>query len=230
MKYLIALLLGLATGIILFAAGLIFNPLNTDRGLSPLSVTDAEVIALTFDRVASENIILTNNGESQVQPHPEKVLQLWEAPIRKTSAMATVMRDARGQTAGIGIKFSSHSEETRLLQGKALVDSVWYVYLPGRGSLFVQQSENYWPLLTEVAFPAYRSAADKWKGTWNGDVTAGPGALGTAAVTGGSGILEGISTIGVESLAVRAYSVDEGLVAAEGRLLIEIPDADDATQ
>jgi hypothetical protein len=33
-----------------------------------------------------------------------------------------------------------------------------------------------------------------------------------------------MSTIGIESLTVRAYSVDEGLVAAEGRLLIEIPD------
>jgi hypothetical protein len=225
MKYVIALLLGLVAGIALFLAGLIFNPLMVERGLSPLSVTDAEVIALSFDRVASDNIVLTNDGESQQQPHPAKVLQLWEAPIRQTTAMATVMRDARGQTAGIGIKFASRSEATRLLEGKALVDSVWYVYLPGRGSLFVRQNENYWPLLRDVAFPAYRSAADKWKGTWNGDMTAGPGALGTAAVTGGSGTLEGMSTIGIESLTVRAYSVDEGLVAAEGRLLIEIPNA-----
>lgn len=230
MKYLIALLLGLVAGITLFLAGLVFNPFVTDRGLSPLSVTDAEVIALSFDRVASDNIVLTNDGESQQQPHPEKVLQLWEAPIRKTTLMATVMRDARGQTAGIGIKFSSQSEDTRLLEGKALVDSTWYIYLPGRGTLFVRQNENYWTFLKEVAFPAYRSAADKWKGTWNGDVTAGPGALGTAAVTGGSGALEGLSTIGVESLTVRAYSVDAGMVAAEGRLLIEIPDADDELQ
>ena len=41
--------------------------------------------------------------------------------------------------AGLGIKFSSRSERTALLKGDAIVDSVWYVYLPGRGSLFIEQ-------------------------------------------------------------------------------------------
>jgi len=225
MKYLIALLLGLFVGAAVFAAGLIYNPFLVDRGLSPLSVTDSEVISLNFSSVPSDAIVFTNDGESRVEPFPEKVLQLWEPSIRLTSATATVMRDARSRTAGIGIKFSSRSERTRLLRGEAIVDSVWYVYRPGRGSLFIEQSENYWTFLREVGLPAYRSSANNWKGTWIGDLTVGPGALGTAAVTGGAGPLQGLKMQGLESLTTTAYSIDDGPVAAEGRLLIEMPGA-----
>ena len=35
--------------------------------------------------------------------------------------------------------------------------------------------------------------------------------------------MQGLDTYGVESLSARAYSVDEGHVSAEGRLLIELP-------
>lgn len=225
MKYLISLLLGLVVGAAIFAAGMIYNPFLLDRGLSPLSVTESAVISLNFSSVPSDAIVYTNDGDSRLKPFPEKVQQLWEPSIRLTSAMATVMRDARSQTAGIGIKFSSRSERTRLLRGEAIVDSVWYVYLPDHGSLFIEQFENYWTFLREVGIPAYRSSANNWKGTWIGDLTAGPGALGTAAVSGGAGSFQGLKTEGLESLTATAYSIDDGLVAAEGRLLIEMPDA-----
>ncbi len=224
MKYVVSLLLGLVIGAALFVAGLLFNPFIANRGLSPLSVTDAEVITLNFANVPAESIAYTNDGESLHDPYPEKVLQLWEAPIRSTSAMATVMRDARNQVAGIGVKFSSDSESTRLLKGQAIVDSVWYVYLPEHGSLFIQQTENYFPFVREVAFPAWRSSANSWRGSWLGDLTAGPGALGTAAVTGGSGRVKGLRMEGVESMSVSAFSADIGLVSSEGRLMIEMPE------
>jgi hypothetical protein len=171
--------------------------------------------------------VYTNNGDSVPSPYPEKVMQLWEAPIRKTSAMATVMRDARNQPAGIGIKISSLSESTHLLRGEAIVDSIWYVYAPQHGSMFIQQTENYLPFVREVAFPAWKSAANSWRGTWMGNMTSGPGALGIAAVSGGSGRVKGLDLDGVETLSVRAFSADAGFVAAEGQLLIELPDPSD---
>lgn len=223
MKYLVSLLLGLVVGVALFAAGLIFNPFIAERRVSPLSVTDAEVITLNFATVPAESIVYTNDGESAQAPYPEKVLQLWEAPIRMTSAMATVMRDARNQVAGFGVKFMSNSESTRLLRGDAIVDSVWYVYLPEHGSMFIEQTENYFPLIREVAFPAWKNSANSWRGDWFGDLTSGPGALGTARVSGGSGRLEGLRMEGVESMTVKAFSSDAGLVSADGRLIIEMP-------
>lgn len=226
MKRLVPVLLGFLLGVGLFAYGLTHNPFTKARPVSPLSVSDDAVMALSFDSVASRSVFLTNGGESRLAPNPTNVQKLWEAPIQQTNVMLAVMNDARGRPAGLGLKFSSPSEQTRLLKGEALVDSVWYVYLPGRGSLFIEQSENYWPFISDVVIPAYKNSANSWKGAWFGDLTVGPGAIGTARVTGGSGVLQGTSMDAVESLSVTAYSADFGPVAAEGRLLIEMP-ADD---
>jgi hypothetical protein len=223
MKYLIALMLGVLTGAALFAAGVIYNPFIGKQGLSPLAVTDSQTVTLNFSGVASDGVVFTNNGESRIDPHPEKVQQLWEASIRQTSAMAAVLRDARSQAAGFGIKVVSASDSTRLLAGQALVDSIWYVYLPGRGSFFVEQTENYWDYFREVVIPAYRSSANTWTGVWLGNVTSGPGALGTAKVSGGSGEFAAMNMLGVESLSVRVWRANSGPIAAEGRLIIELP-------
>ena len=223
MKYLLVLIIGIISGAAIFATGVAFNPFISKQGLSPLAVTDSQTVTLTYSGVASDGIVFTNDGVSRVRPHPEKVLQLWEASIRQTTASVKELRDGRGQVAGLGIKMSSLSEATRLFAGKAIVDSVWYVYLPGRGSMFIEQTENYWDFLRGIVIPAYRSSANTWQGNWHGNLTAGPGALGTAKVTGSSGEFSGLEMLAVESLAVRAWRTVGGALAAEGQLLIELP-------
>ena len=226
MKYAISLLLGLLCGAALFIIGLLNNPFIADRPFSPLSVDGTAVTSLSYTAVPAKTIAFTNSGEARLRPHPKGIRLLREDTVNLTDVMVTEMHDAGGQTAGVGVKFSSRSERTNLLRGEALVDSAWYVHMPGRGSLFVEQSENYWPFIQNVLVPAYRNSANSWKGTWRGDLSAGPGALGVARVTGVGGSLLGRSMGAVESLSVQAYSTDKGPVSAEGRLLIEMPSAE----
>jgi len=226
MRFLIVFLLGLIVGGALFVVGLIYNPFINAGSVSPLSVTDARTSVLSYSGVAAENIVYSNDGESRVSPHPEKVLQLWEAPVRQSTVMVTTMRDARNQVAGIGIKFSSLSEDTRLLQGEALLDSAWYVYLPGKGSFFVAQRENHWNYLRDIVVAAYRNSTNTWKGSWHGVITSGPGALGTANVSGGSGEFSGFDMLAVESLSVFAWSAALGPISTDGKLTLELPDHD----
>ena len=221
-KYLLALLLGMITGVVVLAMLLYFNPLNNSKVLSPLSVSQNEVLILNYSAVAADSLVYTNDGESQVEPYPPKVLQLWEATLRKTDAMATVLNDSRNQPVGLGVKFSSASESTDILNGRLMVDSVWHIYLPGRGSLFVYQAENHWNYLREVVIPAHWSSGDNWRGLWNGHITAGPGALDTALVIGGSGQFVGMESDAVESLSAQAYSVDHGPVALNAVLAVEV--------
>ena len=225
-KHLFALLVGTLIGIMVLAASLYYNPFNVKNKLSPISVTDNDVITLGYSAVAEDVIVYTNDGESRIDPHPAKVLQLWEPTIRRSSAMATTLVDSRGQLAGIGIKFASWSESTSILDGEAMVDSVWHIYLPSRGSLLIAQRENYWDYIRDIVVPARWSSSDSWRGTWRGNVTAGPNALGTAKAFGGSGELAGIDTEAVEALSARAYSVEQGPVAMQGELFIEIPRAE----
>ena len=223
MKYLISLVAGIVLGAAAFFMLLYYNPFMAQNKLSPLSVTDNELISLEYSTVAANSLIYTNDGESQIAPYPAKVLQLWERSVSQTSALATVLKNSRNHTVGIGIKFSSDSESTRILNGEVIVDSVWHIYLPARGSLFIEQQVNYWGYLRDIVIPAYRSSGDNWRGIWNGNTTSGPGALGTATVVGGSGKFEGLQTEGVEALTAKAYSVDRGPVAIDGNITIEMP-------
>ncbi len=225
MKYFFVLLLGFATGVVVALALLFFNPIASQRTVSPLEISDNELIVFAYSAVADDTIVYTNDGDSIVRPHPEKVLQLWERPISRTTVFVTMLSDSRTRSAGIGIKFRSDSEDTRLIAGKALADSVWYLHLPGRGSLFVGQRENYWSFLREVVAPAYWSSADHWKGQWFGKLTAGPNALGTGRVSGGSGEFQGLSGEVVETLSATAFSLDVGPVAIDGTLTIELSGA-----
>ena len=139
MKYAIALILGLLTGVIAAVAMLYLNPFSDRTTLNPLSVSDSELIVLSYSAVAEDTIAYTNDGESIIPPHPDKILQLWERPIRHSDAFMTLLRDSRNQAVGIGIKFQSAAEATRVVNGEALTNSVWHIYLPDRGSLFVER-------------------------------------------------------------------------------------------
>ncbi|MDH4124187.1 MAG: hypothetical protein OEW64_03765 [Gammaproteobacteria bacterium] len=222
MKYLAALLVGMFCGAAALAVVLYYNPFVVSNNLSPLSVTDSEVVHLSYSAAASDSFIYTNDGESQISPHPAKVLQLWEPTVRQTSARVTQLFDGRGSAAGFGVKFSSASERTSLLDGEILVDSVWHIYLPERGSLFIEQTENYWNYARDIVVPAYRSSGNNWRGIWLGNITHGPGALGTAWVAGGNGQFAGIDMEAVEALSAKAYSVADGPVGVSGEITVEL--------
>ncbi len=231
MRMLLVLIIGILTGGVLTLAFLFYNPLSGQEPFSPISVSERQMVSLSYSAVAEHAIIFTNSGDSRVQPFPATVLQLWEPPISQTDMLVTVLRDRRDEPVGIGVKFSSLSERTRVLQGKALVDSAWYIYMPGEGSMLVEQSENYWSYVRDIVAPAHWSSGDNWRGEWHGVLTDGPGALGTGRVYGGSGRFEGLVSEAVETLSAKAYSAVTGPVAMEGHLTIELSvDSDDMAE
>ena len=220
MKYAISWLAGAILGSLLFLVALYYNPLANRLTVSPLAVAKQPLVDLAYSTVPADSIAYTNNGESRVKPHPEKIAELWEPTIRKTTVLLTLLTDSRGQPRGLGVKFASESERTRLLRGEALVDSAWHVYLPESGSLFINQTENLWSYARNIVLPARWSSADSWRGTWYGITTAGPNALGTARVAGSSGRFAGLDTEAVEAINARAYSAMQGPVSATGNLTI----------
>ncbi len=225
MKYLLGFAAGFVLGGALAVAIVLFIPSSRPM-LTPLDVSDGVQISLDFSAVADDTILFTNEGKSAIAPHPKGVMELWEPTITETSALVTTLRSMRGETVGIGIKFVSLSENSQILNGDLLADSVWFVYLPGRGTLLVEQSENYWEFMRDIVLPAHLSSADSWRGNWRGTITTGPEPLGTARVHGGSGVFRGVEAEAIETLTASAYSAVDGPVALEGRLLLEIPDED----
>ena len=232
MKYVVAFLAGLTTGALMLALLMYYNPFGATTTVSPLAVTDQRLMALQFSAVPSDMLLFTNDGESTSRPYPEGAPELWEAPVRDTRVFVTQLSDSRGAAAGIGIKFSTNSEDTRLLNSDAFVDSAWHIFLPGRGTLFIDQRENYWSYLRDLVVRARMNSANAWRGAWSGVTTVGPNALGTARVAGGQGAFSGLDSEAVESLNATAYSADSGPVAVDGSLTVALPDkpADVAVQ
>lgn len=220
MKYAISWLGGAFVGVLLFLVALYYNPLANQVTVSPLAVSGQPLIDLEYSTVPTDAIAFVNNGESRISPHPEKIVELWEPTVRKTTVFVTLLTDTRGRAKGVGVKFASESERTSLLKGDALVDSAWHVYLPESGSLFVDQTENMWSYARNIVLPARWSSADSWRGTWHGITTAGPNALGTARVAGSSGRFADLTTEAIETINARAYSALQGPVSASGGLTI----------
>ncbi len=223
MKYLISVFVGMVTGAALFVLCLYYNPFVGNLSISPLAISDLDLVELSYSLVPSDSIVFTNDGESHVKTHPAKVLQLWEPTVSRTRGFATILTNSRGEPAGLGVKFSSDAEETALIRGEVLVHSVWHIYLPDRGTIFIDQTENFWPYVHDIVIPARLSSGDNWRGSWHGVVSSGPGALGTARVTGNTGVLSGTEAEAVESITARAYSAITGPVGMTGNLTIALP-------
>lgn len=223
MKYFLSLLAGIAIGVAVFMVGLYYNPFQGQPAVSPLAVTDQRIIELSFSGVPADALLYTDHGESWVEPHPDRVAELWEPAVADTRLTVTMLEDARGKVAGLGIKFLTASEATNVINGEALADSIWHVYLPGQGTFMIDQTENYWTYIRDVVVPARWSSGDSWRGSFHGILTSGPGSLGTARVSGGSGLFANLSSEAVESVTARAYSAVTGPVSMTGSLAIALP-------
>jgi hypothetical protein len=220
MKYALSWFAGALFGALLFLVGLYYNPLANNLAMSPLAVSGQPLVDLAWSTVPAEAIAYTNSGDERLEPYPDKIAELWEPTVRKTSVLVTLLSDGRGTARGLGVKFASASERTSLLKGKALVDSAWHVFLPDSGSLFIDQTENMWSYVRDIVLPARWSSADSWRGTWYGVTTTGPTALGTAKVAGSTGRFADVATEAVEAINARAYSALQGPVSATGSLTI----------
>ena len=222
MKYAISLVLGFLVGAVVFVVGLYLNPFSGQATVSPLSVTSERVIDLSFSAVPGDGVLYTDHGETVVTPHPERIAELWEPAVHETSIHVTKVESSRGEFAGIGIKFSSRSEQTAIVKGDVIANSAWHLYLPGQGTLLIDQTENFWSYIRGVVIPARTSAGDNWVGSFHTITTNGPGSLGTARVTGGSGLFDGMTSESVEALTARGYSANSGPVSVDGNLTVEL--------
>jgi hypothetical protein len=223
-KYVLSLLAGIGIGAAVFMIGLYHNPFRGQPAVSPLAVTDQRIIELSFSGVPGDALLYTDHGESWVEPHPDRVVELWEPAVAETRLTVTMLEDARGKVAGLGIKFLTASEATNVVNGEALADSIWHVYLPEQGTFMIDQTENYWTYIRDVVVPARWSSGDNWRGSFHGILTNGPGSLGTARVSGGSGLFANLSSEAVESVTARAYSAVTGPVSMTGSLAIALPE------
>lgn len=228
MRIWISLFLGFVVGAILFLSVFYFAPMSKAQTLSPLAVVDTQRYEYSYSLNSSDALIFTNNGNSRIRPNPLKVQEFWEPAIEHTQALVTVLHNANNQPVGLGVKFSSGSEQSRLLSGEILVNSAWHIYTTNAGSAFIEQTENQWSYLMGVVIPARVDSLKSfggdgdWQGVWFGNITDGPNALGTARVIGATGALKGNPAEAVEFIYAADYSDATGPVAETATMTIAL--------
>jgi hypothetical protein len=219
-RFLRAFIPGFLTGVLLFLAGFYFNPFSSESRLSPLSLSKSRLVEYSYSLDPGEMLALTNNGNSRTRTNPERVQELWEPAVEDTEAFVTILHDTVGKPAGIGIKISSWSADSKLLSAQLLKNSDWHLFVPEHGTAFVEQTENQWPYLRNIVIPGLISR--EWQGTWYGSITSGPNALRTAKVRGGSGHMQDLRSEAVEFFQAGAYSAETGPARTVGRLTLEL--------
>lgn len=223
MKYLFALLTGVVAGAALFAVLLYLNPLARPVAVSPLAVSPTSMLELNFSAAPADTIATVYSSDIRAHSYPARVQQLWDPALSHTKVAVTALRNSRGQPRAIGVKFSSLAKQAGLLKANVPANSNWHLWMLQEGGLFVNQTENLWFQLHDVVVPAYLSSGKAWRGTWFGIMTSGPGALGTARVTGGIGKYSGMTGEAVESAMVKAYQADAGPLSTDVNLAISLP-------
>lgn len=220
MKYVVGLLAGMITGAALLAAALYWNPFAGRSTVSPLAVAGGDLFELGYSLSSSDAIAYVDDGDSGNALNPGNIQELWEPTVNDTTVRVVVLRNSQGAVVGIGVKFATRSEQSRLLNAEVLVDSVWHIRLADGGTMLVEQTENRWAWLRDVVLPG--SFGDGWRGTWYDILTTGPNALGTGSVTGGSGPLNGIEGEAVEAWRAAAWSAEAGPIDVDGILTLSL--------
>lgn len=207
MKYIIAFLLGTSLGVASVALAIYFNPLTAENSKVGINPSPDQTLELYYGSVLADSIAYTNSGNKYLPRRPADIEELWHPTLKWAQAAVHTLMYPDKSVAGIGVKLGAWSGETRPLMGKWLMNSVWYIYLPGSGGMFIEQNENYWPFVRSVALPAFMSGEKQWEGEFATDLTTGPGPAFEGRVVGASGVLRGHRGEAREAIAVSDFSM-----------------------
>lgn len=215
-------LLGLGIGIVATAVGLYVYPFEhgsrTERVLSAFADERSESVFLD---VPGHEVVLSHGGMVPLAPFPEGTPALSEPALRGGLALLSKLRDRDGTVVGFATELERASPESNLLAGKIMTDTWWSVVLPGRGTLFLYQTENNWALMRRIALPALLLGRE-WRGEWQSVNTLGPLPDGRGRIVGGTGEFEGASGSFIEVGQLRRFTPEGAMeFTMELRLAID---------
>ena len=207
MKYFIAALIGISLGVATVGLAIYHNPWTAQNSKVGIDPAPDRTFELYYGSMIGDSIAYTNGGSAYLPRRPSDIGELWQRTLKQAHAAVHELTNKDDVFAGIGVKFGAWSRATRPLTGKVMMNSVWYIYLPGSGGFFVEQQENYWPFIRSVAIPALMDGDKKWEGEFDSDLTAGPGPAFEGLVIGGSGVLRGHRGEAREAISVAGFSM-----------------------
>ena len=224
MRHLLVALLGLLLGVAGGSAVIYYNPFTESSSSAP-APTDRVLRYSLPDQVLEFSL----GEDARLMGQPVGEDALWEETIARAAVLGLTLDNDADQPAAVASRVMATSSATDLLLEGVLVRDYWLVTIPREGTLFVEADSNVWPFLKQALIPAW--LLDRpWQGPSDYWPTAGPGADGTALVTGTAGEFEGAEGSAIERYTVTAVNRQDRTIAARGELYLHLPGPQVAVQ
>lgn len=222
MKYLVVLVVGGVLGAVTAAALLMVNPL-TRRGGAEIEVAD-----LSWRHALPESYLALTHGGTLPGPRiPAEVDELWEKAVERSALAVVALSDEQGVPAAVASRVAWPAKRSDLLTGGLIVDDLWLVTVPGRGSMFVTAESNLWPVLADTLVST-RLLRRPFDGPRDYRPVAGPSSARLARVRGATLEFDGMTGVATEHWRIEGFDATAGLERLSGELRIEFDRAADA--
>jgi hypothetical protein len=159
-------------------------------------------------RLSEDFVSIATSPTPAVFPNrPVGTPSLTEPNVHMGLALVTRIRDADDRIVGFATELESAHEGSRFLRGRLMTHTTWTVVLPGRGVLFLYQTEDNWTLVTRYLLPGLFKS-HPWRGRWHHLNTLGPSPQGYGEIIAGTGIFAGRKGCFVEVAELRAFQAN----------------------
>lgn len=155
--------------------------------------------------------VATSGNPGIISNRPAGTDRLTEPNVRDGLAMIALIRDSRNRPVGFSTELEAGHEDSRLIHGRIMTHTSWTLIIPGRGALFLYQTEDNWILFKRFVLPALLWGRH-WQGSWKNLNTLGPSLSGYGEIIGGTGSFKGAKGHFVEYAELRKFSLDRDFV------------------
>lgn len=204
---------GFVSGAVLVIVGLYcfpFHHLTRTERVLPRVGDGREVEQYTLEGYLDRPgtvVALSHGGAVPFATMPVGEPLIPEPVIRAGLALITRVHDERGEIVGVATELEAGHEDSNLLAGRLMTHTTWTVVLPGRGGLFLYQTEDNWKLATRIIGPAVLGG-ESWKGAWHHLNTLGPRSDGHGEIVAATGEFANRPGTFVEHAEMREFTPD----------------------
>ena len=216
-KGLAALAGALAGAVLVLAVLYVFPFRHVDRTsrVLPAFLADAPDHETYRLRLSGDLVSVSTSPAPAIFPNrPAGTPPLVEPNVNMGLALVTHIRNSENRVVGFATELEAAHEDSSFLRGRLMTHTTWTVVLPGRGVLFLYQTEDNWTLVTRFLLPSLLKG-QPWHGRWLHLNTLGPGPQGYGEVIAGTGVFAGRKGHFVEVAELRDFqpnAVFEGVM------------------
>jgi hypothetical protein len=196
------------------------NPFASRSATAAITETGADgyVLETFYARAPEDGIAATHDGDPNkpVQAFPQGIPHLNDEHIANGFVLLNKVRNKDGVVVGFASEMEEVGRESNILQGRMIMYSTWTIEIPGRGTLFLYETEDASEFAKKVIIPAM-TLGKTWDEPWTFVTTSGPAPDGRGIIIGGTGEFQGVTGMFTEVTHLKRFTPD-GQISLEMEL------------